>query len=64
MRAQDLIKSAHSVWHKVKKELSLYWGGGWEKPARQPGRQAGRQAGGRVADWAVTAPAAAGLAAW
>lgn len=60
MRARDLIKSAHSVWHKVKKELSLYWGWGWEKLAKQ----AGRQAGGRAADWAVTAPAAAGLAAW
>lgn len=60
MRDQDLIKSAHSVWHKVKKELSLYWGWGWENPARQAGRQAGR----RVADWAVTAQAAAGLAAW
>lgn len=64
MRAQDLIKSAHSVWHKVKKELSLYWGWGWEKPASQPRKEAGRQAGGRVADWALTALAAAGLAAW
>lgn len=34
--------------------------------SKQAGRQASRQtrqAGGRVADWAVTAPAAAGLAA-
>lgn len=29
----------------------------------QASRQAGRQGGRRVADWAVTAPAAAGLAA-
>lgn len=48
MRAQDLIKSAHSVWHKVKKELSLYWGWGWEKPASHARRQAGKQAGGRA----------------
>ena len=61
MRTRDLIKSAHSVWHKVKKELSLYWGRGWEK---QPARQAVGETGRRVADWAVMAPAAAGLAAW
>lgn len=47
MRAQDLIKSAHSVWHKVKKELSLYcWG--WEKLAKQAGRQAGGRADGKL----------------
>lgn len=45
MRARDLIKSAHSVWHKVKKELSLYWGWGWEKPARQAGRRVGGRLG-------------------
>lgn len=46
MRAQDLIKSAHSVWHKVKKERSLYWSWGWEKAARQA--SGGRRAGGRL----------------
>lgn len=48
MRVQDLIKSAHSVWHKVKKELSLYWGWGWEKAAKQARKQAGKQAGGQA----------------
>lgn len=33
MRARDLIKSAHSVWHKVKKELPLCGGWGWERQA-------------------------------
>lgn len=46
MRAQDLIKSAHSMWHKVKKELSLYWGCGCEKPASQASGQASKQADG------------------
>lgn len=48
MRAQDLIKSAHSVRHKVKKELSLYWSWGWEKPARQGSERAGGRSGGRL----------------
>lgn len=48
MRARDLIKSAHSVWHKVKKELSLCWGRGWEK--------AGGRAGKRVAVWGCDGP--------
>lgn len=48
MRAQDLIKSAHSVWHKVKKELSLYWSWSSGKAARQAGKRAGGRAAGRL----------------